>query len=482
VQAFAKNVRLGAFQERKDFPAMTDDPVLVANPRPDSARTAPSSLYRWLVLLFVSLTMGGAYYMYDSINPLERIFMQQLGFSATDFGWLNSAYAITAILTLLAGGIVIDRIGAKRAITFFAAVCCAGAALTALSGRPGLMIASRAVLGLGGESLVVAATTVIARWFKGKELSFAFGIKITIARLASVASDNSPTWAHKAFYPKGPAGEPSWQGPLMLAVGAGVLGLVCSGVYWFLEKRAEGRFDFARPMQKQARKLDFAQTLRFKPSYWFVVGICLTFYSAIFPFRTFAIDFFTNRILAVRGGVGASEAMHVMAHKQAGMFASLLPLSAMVATPLLGLLSDKTGRRASLMLFASMLLVPVYLLMGYTNVSLFVPLCMMGVAFSVIPAVMWPSVAYLVEEERLGTAYALMTVIEQMGFFALNLLIGKANDYQRAGLNNPHGYRLGLLIFSAIAAAGFVFATLLRLREAGPHSSGLETITAGSAL
>ena len=167
----------------------------------------PSALYRWTVLLFVSLTMGcGTYYIYDSINPLERIFIQQLGFSATTFGMLNSAYAASAILTLLLGGIVIDRIGTQRAIPFFAFVCCLGAALTAASGHPGTMIAGRAVLGLGGESLVVAATTVIAKWFKGKEISFAFGIKVTIARLASVASDNSPGWANTVFYPHGGGG------------------------------------------------------------------------------------------------------------------------------------------------------------------------------------------------------------------------------------------------------------------------------------
>jgi hypothetical protein len=122
---------------------------------------------------------------------------------------------------------------------------------------------------------------------------------------------------------------------------------------------------------------------------------------------------------------------------------------------------------------------PVYLLMGYTHISLFVPLCMMGVAFSVIPAVMWPSVAYLVDQNRLGTAYALMTLIEQIGFFVLNLLIGRVNDYRHAGMNNLQGYRLGLLVFTAISVAGFMCATLLRIRETGPDSNGLETITAG---
>lgn len=448
---------------------------MMSPPQPESARPQPSRRYRWIVLLFVSMAMGSSHYIYDSINPLEGVFSQRLGFSATTFGWLNSAYSVTAILTLLIGGIIIDRLGTKKAITAFALICLLGATLTAARGLPGTMVAGRAVLGLGGESIIVAATTVLAKWFKGKELSFAFGIKITISRLASVAADNSPTWANKVFYPNGPAGDPSWQGPLLLAVGAGVLSVLCAGIYWALETRAEERYEPAKTGLPE--NIDISQILRFNRSYWFVVGLCFTFYSAIFPFRTFAIGFLTNKILAAHGGISASETMRVLAHQRAGMFNSLLPLSAMVATPLIGLLSDRIGKRAFFMMFASILLMPVYLLMGYTNVSLFIPLCMMGVAFSTIPAVMWPSVAYIVDPKRLGTAYALMTLIEQIGFFVLNLLIGKANDSAHAGLQNLAGYRPGMLVFSLLGFVGLAFAILLRLRETGPYGHGLETIT-----
>ena len=203
---------------------------------PDPTRPQPPRLYRWVVLLFVSLAMGCNYYIYDSINPLERIFIDKLGFSATAFGWLNSSYSVAAVLTLLIGGIVVDRIGTKKAITFFAVLCLLGAALTAARGNSPVMIAGRTVLGLGGESMIVAVIAAIAKWFKGKELSFAFGINLLIARLASVAADNSPTWAKRVFYPNGSAGEPSWQGPLLIAVGAGILAVVCSMIYWIPRK------------------------------------------------------------------------------------------------------------------------------------------------------------------------------------------------------------------------------------------------------
>jgi MFS family permease len=445
----------------------------------DTSRPQPPVSYRWAVLIFVSVAMGGNYYIYDSINPLERIFIDHLGFSATQFGWLNASYSVAAVATLLIGGIIIDRIGTKKAITGFCALCLLGAALTAAKGQAPLMIAGRTVLGLGAESMIVAVTTALAKWFRGKELSFAFGINLTIARLASVAADNSPTWAHSVYYPQGPSGPASWRGPLLLAVGAGILAVTTSLVYWFLESRAEGRYELGKA--GQIDKLEFRGIFRFDISYWLVVGLCFTFYSAIFPFRTFAIDFFTNKILASHGGVAASEAMRVLSHEKAGFFNSMLPFAAMIATPLFGLLVDRVGKRAWFMMFGSLLLMPVYLMMAYTNISLFVPVSLMGIAFSLIPAVMWPAVAYIVEQSRLGTAYALMTLIQQIGFFLLNLLIGWANDYAHAGLENPGGYALGMWIFSILGFVGMALSILLRVRETGPHAHGLETITTATS-
>ncbi len=445
----------------------------------ETVRPEPSRFYRWIVLIFISLAMAGNYYIYDSINALERIFIDHLGFSATQFGWLNSSYSVAAVATLLVGGVIIDRVGTKRAILGFALVCLLGAGITAARGSALTMIVGRTVLGLGGESMIVAVTTALAKWFKGKELSFAFGINLTIARLASVAADNSPTWANRAFYPNGPTGEPSWQGPLLIAVGAAVFAVLCSTIYWALESRAEKQYELGKAGQTD--KLELKGILRFEMSYWLVVGLCFTFYSAIFPFRTFAIDFFTNKILSAHGGLQAAEAVRVVSLEQAGRLNSLLPLAAMFATPLFGLLVDRVGKRALFMMLGSVLLMPVYLMMAYSPTSLYVPVVMMGIAFSLIPAVMWPSVAYIVDQSRLGTAYALMTLIQQIGFFLLNLMIGKANDYAHAGLDNPGGYALGMWIFSILGFVGLALSIGLRIRETGPHAHGLETITTAAA-
>src|SRR5438094_8855813 len=100
----------------------------------------------------------------------------------------------------------------------------------------------------------------------------------------------------------------------------------------------------------------------------------------------------------------------------------------MFATPAFGLVADKIGKRALLMMCGSMLLIPVYLMIAYTHISLYVPMAMRRIAFSLIPAVMWPSVAYIVEQSKLGTAYGLMTMIQSISLAGFNLLGGRAYE------------------------------------------------------
>jgi MFS family permease len=155
-------------------------------------------------------------------------------------------------------------------------------------------------------------------------------------------------------------------------------------------------------------------------------------------------------------------------------------MSAMVATPLFGLLVDRVGRRALFMMVGSALLVPAFVLlvpgMGLAP-SLYVPIALLGVAFSLVPAVMWPSVTYVVEQNRLGTAYALMTLVQQVGVMAMNWALGAANDASAASAGNPGGYAAGMWLLSLLGLLGIAFAFLLRRAETGPGAHGLETIT-----
>jgi MFS family permease len=419
---------------------------------PENVRPEPSRLYRWMVLVFLSLAMFGSYYAYDALSPLADVLKQQLGFSDLNIGFLQMMYSFPNIFTVVIGGFIIDRLGLRKALMIFAVLSFIGPAITVASGQLAIMATGRLIFGMGAESLNVAVTAALARWFKGKELSFAFGLNLTICRLGTFAALNSPTWARAAYA--------NWRWPFLIALALSVFCVVGAAIYWIMEVQAEKNFHLG---EASTDKVVFKDLFKFGGSYWYIVALCVTFYSAIFPFQTFAVKFFMEA--------------HGTSREFGGFLSSMLTLFAMIATPLFGLFADRIGKRALLMMFGSLMLIPVYLMMAYTHVNLYVPMAMMGVAFSLIPAVMWPSVAYLVDQSRLGTAYGLMTMIQNIGFGGFNLLVGWANTYSHAGVDNPAGYNLGMWIFSVLGFLGVLFAFLLRQRELGPHGHGLETIT-----
>ncbi len=423
---------------------------------PATTLPEPSRLYRWMVLIFVSLAMFGSYYAYDALSPLADVLKQQLGFSDSNIGLLQGIYSFPNIFTVVIGGLIIDRLGLRKALMIFGVLCVIGPAITASSGHLSMMAIGRLIFGMGAESLNVAVITALARWFKGKELSFAFGMNLTSARLGSFAALNSPTWARAAYA--------NWRWPFLISLAFSSLCVVGALIYWIMEVHAEKNYQLG---EISTDKVVFTDLFKFGVGYWYIVALCVVFYSAIFPFQTFAVKFFMEA--------------HGTSREAGGFLSSMLTLFSMIGTPLFGLLVDRIGKRALLMMFGSMLLIPVYLMMAYTRITLYVPMAMMGVAFSLIPAVMWPSVSYIVEQSKLGTAYGLMTMIQNIGLFGFNLAIGWANDYGNASASNPAGYRLGMWIFSILGFVGVFFSFLLRQREMGPHSHGLETITTASA-
>ncbi len=421
------------------------------------SNSQPSPMFRWAVLVIISLAMFGNYYVYDSIAPVADMLKTDLGFTDANIGSLYSVYSVAAVIVLLLGGVLIDRWGTVKSTILFGAICAFAAILGAVTTDLNVMLVGRFLLGLGSEPLIVAVTTALAKWFKGKELSFAFGINLTIARLGSVAADWSPTWAKPAY-------ATGWQSPLVIAAGLGLLCVLAPIGYGALEAYAKKNFDLGKAGDTD--KFVLSDIFRFSRSYWFVVALCVTFYSAIFPFRSFAIKFFIES--------------WEMTREVAGQFNSVLPLAAMFATPLFGLLVDKVGKRALFMMAGALLLMPVYVMMAYHLAPLGVPIALMGIAFSLIPAVMWPSVAYIVEERRLGTAFAVMTLVQQIGVAGLNWAIGRSNDVFQASAINPGGYVPGMWVFSTLGFLALFFAVLLRREETGPNAHGLETITTKS--
>lgn len=431
----------------------------------------PTPTYRWLALLFASLAMFGNYYVYDALNPVVDLLRTQEGFTYAQIGKLSTAYNIAALLMLLVGGYVVDRFGARRAIVVFAAVCVVAAAVSASATGFNSLLGGRFLLGMGAEPLIVAVTAVLAKWFKGKELSFAFGLNLSISRLGSASTDWSTTFAEPLYS--------NWNDPLWLATGVMSAGLGAAFLYFMLERRAEQRFDMGQAGATD--KLEVRQLYRFSPSYWYIVALCVVFYSTVFPFRSFAIDYF--------------QQAHAMDRQTAGLLSSMLPVAAIILTPLFGLWVDRVGRRSLFMAVGSVVMLPLFLAVTYlpagpmvqlvpfvwgpeVPLTLLLVILALGAVFSLIPAVMWPSVAYIVEERRLGSAYALMTVCQQLGWATVPIVVGLLNDMGQAGPANPGGYAGGMWFYTALSSLGLFFAYRLWRAETGPGAHGLETITA----
>ena len=465
-----------------------------------SIKKEPPAALRWIVLIFISLAMFGNYYIYDSISPLAVALKTQLGFSDSDLGLLQGIYSFPNIIMVLIGGLVIDRIGSKKAALIFSLFVFIGAFITVLKGDIFLMAAGRLIFGLGAESMIVAITTVVAQWFKGKQLSFAFGLNLTVARLGSFLALNSQIWGSGLYT--------HWQNPLWISVGAGAISVLTLGIFYFVDSYANRNYALSHAGTQDKIIISdvfsfiksriitclilvalvfvsinyilhaeielmlqiviyvlivvfsFLNFRAFSKSYWFIVMLCITFYSAMFPFQTFAIKFF--------------QEAHGVSPEYAGFLSSLLTLSAMIFTPLFGLLSDFIGKRSLLMMCGSLLIIPVYLMMGYTGISLIIPMSIMGLAFSLVPAVMWPSVSMVTPASKLGTAYGLMTMIQNIGLFGFNIVIGWANDVSKASASHPQGYHMGMWIFSILGFSGLLFAFLLKRNESGPNKYGLE--------
>jgi MFS family permease len=417
--------------------------------------------------------MFGNYYIYDSISPLADLLAKQLKFSDSDIGLLQAIYSFPNIIMVLVGGLVIDKIGTRKSVLIFTVLICLGAVVTAFNSKLWLMASGRLIFGLGAESMIVAITTIIARWFKGKELSFAFGLNLTVARAGSFMALNSPTWG-RALYSY-------WQSPLLITVYAGLFATACIIIYYFIDARASRIYSL--PREGAQDKVILREVLKFGKPFWYITALCVVFYSAMFPFQTFAIKYF--------------QEAHGTTREVGGNLSSMLTLAAMFMTPLFGWLSDKIGKRSLLMMFGSLLIIPVYLMMAYhfgrpaimgpgdflnININFFdihaaipiyilLPMSLMGIAFSLVPAVMWPSVSLIVDNAKLGTAYGLMTMIQNIGLFGFNLILGFSNDISHAGAANPAGYNPMMWILTSLGFVGLIFAFLLRKSQAG---AGLE--------
>ncbi len=428
--------------------------------RNQTAATAAPAVWRWSVLTAISVAMFGNYYAYDAVAPVADLLQRTLGFSDTQIGTLNAIYSLPNVVMVLIGGLIVDRFGTRTSTLAFAIICAIGAAITAASPSYPVMAAGRLIFGLGAESMIVAITVIVGQWFVGRQLGLAFGVNLSIARAGSYAADMSPTW-FKSFYDAG------WQPPLWLAAGFMAASVAAAFVYYLLERAAARRYSLQQ--QQPTERFVWSDLWRFDRSYWYIVGLCVAFYAVIFPFRsTFSIKYFQHA--------------HGLSLQDAGAMNAYVFFAAIFATPVFGLIADRFAHRSALMAGGAVLLAAVFPILLYTNVSLWVATALIGIAFSLVPAVLWPAVPYLVTPERLGTAYGLMTMLQNIAMMVVNVAAGALNDAYGASEQNPAGYRPMLWLFFALSLIASVFAAALRAHETGSGGHGLESIKATDLL
>ncbi len=411
--------------------------------------------YRFTILFFVSLLTYGSYFAYDSLGAIAPTLLRVLGVDRSAIGTTYTVYSIAAIVSVFLGGLLIDRIGTRAAATIFAGLVALGAVIVAVAPDINWIYVGRFIFGAGSESLVVAQSAILARWFKGKELALAFGVALTISRLGTLFSFNTEQLIATYF---GDYRAALWAAVLLCLVSLGA-----ALVYWWMDRRGEMILELEDTGAEE--KVVLGDIRRFPASFWYVAILCVTFYSAIFPFTALSTDFFHDKwgMPLEAGGTGSfleqvfSNFLHMFT--TAGGTTSIIIFASMVFAPFAGSLVDRIGRRATLMIFGSLLMIPSYLVMAFTTVPPRWPMMLLGASFVLVPAAMWPSVPLIVPKELTGSAFGLITMIQNIGLALFPWLNGKLRDV-------THTYTSSMLMFASLGLVGLVFAILLKRADA----------------
>ncbi|HEX9010250.1 MAG TPA: MFS transporter [Holophagaceae bacterium] len=407
-------------------------------------------LYRFTILLFISLLVFGSYFAYDSIGALETTLMKELHLDRSTIGNLYTAYSVAAIAIVFFGGMLYDKLGPRKASLLFSSLVFLGAVIVALAKNEWTLFAGRLIFGAGSESLIVVQSAIISRWFKGKEMAMAFGIALTISRVGTLFSFNTEELIARYFG--------SFRTALWAAALFCLFSVLCNLVFNLMDKHGEKAL--ALPKPDAGDKIVFSDVTKFTSSYWFVVLLCVTFYSAIFPFTALATDMFHDKwglpLVSASSGSFLSQVFFNFTHMftTAPGITSIVIAASMIFAPFAGDLVDRIGRRASLMVLGSLILIPAHLLLGITHWNPIPMMVMLGAAFVLVPAAMWPSVPLVVDEKRVGTAFGLMTAIQNLGLGLFPYLNGKLRDLTGT-------YTATQVMFAGLGIAGLIFAFLL---------------------
>ncbi len=389
-----------------------------------SLRESPKA--RWLAMFVVSMAMFGAYYFSYAESSIKPILESSIGWTSKDIGVYTSAYAWfnVGLFMLILSGIVLDKLGIRKTGLVATALMVIGTAInywamTSLSPdamstvplygpiKTQVLYSSIgfAVFGTGSEAAGITVVKAIVKWFKGKELALALGLQLSIARLGTALTlAVSLPLAIKFTY----------KTPILMSFALMLVGLGAFIIYMVLDKKLDASEKNIGVKEEDSFRLrDILLVIKNK-AFWYTAILCVLFYSAIFPFLIYAPDFMINKY-------------HV-APKLAGLIPMLLPIGTIFLTPLFGSIYDKKGKGATIMIIGSVLLIIVhgFLAIPALNNWVFAAILVifLGIAFSLVPSAMWASVPKFIPEKQLGTAYAVIFYVQNIGLLAIPLILG----------------------------------------------------------
>jgi MFS family permease len=441
-----------------------------------------SKAARWFALACVSLTMLAAYYFVDMIAPLQSLMERSYKWTPSNYGFFSgSEYMLNVLGFLILSGIILDMMGIRFTGLLACAVMLTGGLIklyaltpyfreggfgysffgsfwTSMPATAKVASLGYAIFGIGVEMCGITVTRAVVKWFKGKELALAMGMQLATARLgASVAFFfSAPLAGYKVV---GGVPQGNVLNPVYLGVSLLTIGLLTFFVYTFMDRKLDaqtGRTSDADPTER-FHLSDLGKIIT-NPGFLIISLLCVLFYSGVFPFLKYAVNMMQSKL-----GVSA----HV-----GGMISGLLPVGTILLTPIFGAYLDSKGRGASIMILGSALMMAAHLTFALVPLNLpiaIVAIGVLGVSFSLIPASMWPSVPKIVEERYLGSAFALVFFIQNIGLMLVPWIIGKVLEASNPGVAKKiaagdtkavYSYTVTMLIFAllGVCAIGLAFA------------------------
>ena len=435
--------------------------------------------HAWLPLAALAclvVPMFASYYFDDMFSSISYLFenpsLTALGWDSAGYGLYASGYSVLCVFGgLVIGGILLDKWGVRVSGSVFVGMMVLGAGLVTwaiLSGSSSsLSIAyfGTMLFGLGSEIAGTAVTRSIAKWFKGGPMALAMGLQLAIARLGTAfALVLSPRLVQQLVGHVYTLAETAR--PAVVGMGLMALGLILWGVFVALDARKDSASEalsgaFTRTglpgsaeesasdaeSDKEAFKFKDVLGVLGNRNFWLLGILCVLFYSSIIAFKKFA-----GAILVPRFDIPAQTA---------GWMVSMLPFSTVIFAPLFGMLVDKAGRGTRWMVLGAMLALIAHLLLAFAPQGVpfwgYLAMVFLGFGYSLVPAAMWPSVPKIVPEKVLGTTFALVYWVQNLGLLSFKMAAGGIIG----GKGGPVGVEIMFVVLCVAAlSVAIIFARI----------------------